>query len=407
MSNSEHERLSEIANDDEFEEITLEDTKKKRRRPVVRILLRILGVAALLAIVVVCYLGYSIHRIVRNGGYAEKWEEDVDGDWLRDMSYGELPWQKMDFYVPKEFDPLKAHGALLFIHGGAWIGGNRLEQAGFAKRMAKEGYLTGNMEYMLYNDDLGEYKSKYNIQMVLADVDLALAKLVEVGRERGYEIDRVALCGHSAGGHISMLYGYTYKERENGAPPVEIAFVAPRVGPVDFHAKTWNAEKDPRTMTWFTSFLSGVEISEAQYVNPDEKTEAAIESISPLSFIESGIPPTLAVYGAKDVLVPSRHCKLLEHAFHEIKAKSIAEVEYTDRQTPVFDILVFPNSNHMLGRDPDFTLKWQGLFLAYSSRYLAESIDPTLDDIMREETGGEAIEELISEPLPSESSPSE
>ena len=61
----------------------------------------------------------------------------------------------------------------------------------------------------------------------------------------------------------------------------------------------------------------------------------------------------------------------------------------------------------MLGRDPDFTLKWQGLFLAYSSRYLSESVDPTLDDIMREETGGEALEELISEPLPSESSSSE
>jgi acetyl esterase/lipase len=298
-----------------------------------------------------------------------------------------LPWQMMDVYVPRELAPEKIEGAIMFIHGGAWIGGGRIEQQAFAKRMAKKGYLTGNMEYMLFNDSLKEHKKDYNIQRVLTDVDLALAKLVEIGESYGYKINRVALSGHSAGGHISMLYGYTYETREGGDPPVKIAFVAPRVGPVDFHAKTWNAEKEPKTMAWFASFLSGVKMSPKQYANPDDATEAAIQSISPLYAIKPGVPPTLAAYGAKDALVPERHWQLLRHEFSKIKAKSIADLAVESDMDPViegadpsvFDLLVFPNSNHMLGRDPDYTLKWRGLFLAYATRYLDVPAKPDVN----------------------------
>ena len=271
--------------------------------------------------------------------------------------------------------------------------------------MAKEGYLTANMEYTLYNNDLKERKNEYSIELVLEDVRLALAKLVEVGEEYGYHIDRVALSGHSAGGHISMLYGFRSRTREDFETPVKIAFVAPRVGPVDFHAKTWDvpirdASEDPQAQSWtedkrietmarITSFLSGVDVSERQYLNPDDKTEAAIESISPLYDIKPGVPPIFAAYGAKDMLVPAQNYKLLKHAFSELKAKSVGEVDSDDTETQVFDLLVFPNSNHMLARDPDYTLKWRGLFLSYASRYLTVPVESN-ETSDGEETDGAA-----------------
>ena len=385
--------------DDEYEEVVLEEPEEgKKKRSIWRTLRLIFfclcGITAIVALVLYFYAKNAI----RDGGYAETWIVDVHGDILEDRSYGDNPQQTMDVYVPRTLDPAKSRGAILFIHGGAWIGGGRWEQESFAKMMAKEGYLTANMEYTLYNNDLKERKDEYNIELVLEDVRLALAKLVEIGEEYGYQIDRVALSGHSAGGHISMLYGFRSRTREDFASPVKIAFVAPRVGPFDFHAKTWNipssdepatdrdgsedalsntwtVEKRIETMAKIASFLSGVEISKERYLNPDEKTEAALESISPLYDVKPGVPPIFAAYGAKDIIVPSQNYKLLKHAFAGLKAKSVADVAPDDTETQVFDLLVFPNSNHMLARDPDYTLKWRGLFLSYASRYLMTPVE--------------------------------
>ncbi len=385
--------------DDEYEEVVLEEPDEgKKKRSFRRVLKRIFYVLCALTAIAAIVVYFVARNAIRNGGYAETWIVDVHGDILEDRNYGEYPHQVMDIYVPRTLDPAKANGAILFIHGGAWIGGGRWEQEAFAKMMAKEGYLTANMEYTLYNNDLKERKDEYDVELVLEDVRLALAKLVEIGEEYGYHIDRVALSGHSAGGHVSMLYGFRSGTREDFETPVKIAFVAPRVGPVDFHAKTWDIphrvdpttsrdkladsqsqtwseEKRIETMTKITSFLSGVEISERRYLNPDEETEAAIESISPLYDIKPGVPPIFAAYGAKDIIVPSQHYKLLKHAFAELKAKSVAEVDPDDAETQVFDLLVFPNSNHMLARDPDYPLKWRGLFLSYASRYLATPVE--------------------------------
>ncbi len=392
MSNIEAENNESYLDDDEYEEVVVEEPNEgEKKRSVWRILRRILYVLCILTAIAAAIVYVVAKNAIRDGGYAEKWIADVHGDILEDVSYGEYPQQVMDVYVPRSFDPANANGAILFIHGGAWIGGGRWEQEAFAKMMAKEGYLTANMEYTLYNNDLKERKNEYSIELVLEDVRLALAKLVEVGEEYGYHVDRVALSGHSAGGHISMLYGFRSRTREDFETPVKIAFVAPRVGPVDFHAKTWDvpirdASEDPQAQSWtedkrietmarITSFLSGVDVSERQYLNPDDKTEAAIESISPLYDIKPGVPPIFAAYGEKDMLVPAQNYKLLKHAFSELKAKSVGEVDSDDTETQVFDLLVFPNSNHMLARDPDYTLKWRGLFLSYASRYLTVPVE--------------------------------
>lgn len=359
-----------------------DDVSNEKSREPGRRFLRVLfwSLASVLFLVVcgIVYLGLTWRSIAKTGGYSEEWRDAVDGSELSDVEYGELPWQKMDVYVPSSLDPTKSRGAIIFIHGGAWIGGGRYELQGFAKRMAKRGYLAANMEYMLYSDKgfWKDYKSLYSIDKVLDDVELAIKKLVEVGAERGYKIEKVALSGHSAGGHVSMLYGYSYKTRGNGAPPAEIAFVAPRVGPSDFHARTWKADGNQKklaVMAWFASFMSGVEMTPEQYARPDETTEKAIESISPVSMVAPGVPPTLAAYGANDSLVPAPHCQVLKHAFSAMKAKGVAEIAPGDATTPVFDLLVFPNSNHMLGRDPDYTLKWEGFFLKYASKYLSDS----------------------------------
>ena len=215
--------------------------------------------------IAISYLFLMIKKAIRDSGYSEKWDPKVDGERLVDERYGEYPLQKMDVYVPKTIDPSKSRGAFLFMHGGAYVGGDRREQEGVAKAMAKEGYLTANIEYTLYNKTLKERRSSCSVDMLLEDVRLALTKLVEIGRQHGYNVEKVALSGHSAGGHVSMLYGFRSRTLEGFESPVEVAFVAPRVCCVDFHADMWKSGKNPKIMTWFTSFLSGVPIGKRLY----------------------------------------------------------------------------------------------------------------------------------------------
>ncbi len=318
--------------------------------------------------------GYFFSKGMRNGGFVEDWEEGKDGTTLKDVSYGSKPWQVMDVYLPKEVETAKSKGAFVFIHGGAWVGGTRRETDAFAQRAAKSGYLAANIEYMLYNEKDETIKKEYSIAKVLDEIDAAISKLAEVGSENGYQVKRVALSGHSAGGHLTMLYGYAFKER-TGTPDVEIAFLAPRVGPVDFHASTWTEEEDPKGIAWFASFMSGKEITGKELANPDAETEKAIESISPSAHITGSAPPTLAAYGGRDFLVPTTHRDVLQDAFSKLGAKSFEEQSEDDGSAPVFDLVFYENSGHMLESDPECSKRWQELLDKFAERYLTDTVE--------------------------------
>ena len=359
------------------------ETKGQNRRRLLRrfeFALALLLVVGLVAASVSC-IGFQ--NAFRGGGYSEKWEDGVDGTVLRDVAYGERPWEVMNVYVPETLDASKVNGAILFIHGGAWVGGSRSEQQGFARFMAKQGWLTANMEYMLYNKKLSaDEKKEYSVFKVLDEIDMALAKLKEIGAEHGYQVEKVALSGHSAGGHLTMLYGYSYKTRENANPPVDVAFIVPRVGPSDFYsekilppeAKDY-PDRKLKTSADFLSFLSGVPTTPGDLRERGPVVEKAARSISPATLVADAPVPTLAAYGGKDGLVPEAvHGQALVQEFRNLNAKGIADVAPDDSESVVFDYLVFPNSGHMLSDDPDVLQEWRELFQTYADRYLgAES----------------------------------
>ena len=369
-------------------ERTVSDNVKNRRRRMLRrfeYALLVLIAVGLISVGVSCI---ALQKTFREGGYSESWEEGVDGTTLRDVTYGSRPWEVMNVYVPKELDASKTRGAILFIHGGAWIGGSRSEQQGFARYMAKQGWLTANMEYMLYNKKLSEdEKKEYSVFKVLDEIDMALTKLKEVGAERGYNVEKVALSGHSAGGHLTMLYGYTYKTRDGANPPVDVAFVVPRVGPSDFFSEKILPpdvqdipDRKLKAGTDFLSFLSGVDVAPQDLRERRDFVEKTARSISPAALVAAAPVPTLAAFGGKDALVPEAvHGQTLVQEFRNLGAKEIADVSPDDPDSIVFDCLVFPNSGHMLSDDPDFLQRWRELFETYAERYLGAASVSELD----------------------------
>ena len=360
------------------------DDKKRRRLRIVRrfeIAFVVLMVVGLIAVGASCI---GLKKTFDNGGYSEEWTDGVDGTTLHDVAYGERPWEVMNVYVPKTLDPSKVNGAILFIHGGAWVGGSRSEQQGFARYMAKEGWLTANMEYMLYNNKLSEDEKKdYSVFKVLDEIDMALAKLKEVGAERGYNVEKVALSGHSAGGHLTMLYGYTYKTRDGANPPVDVAFIVPRVGPSDFFSEKILpqdvqdvSDRKLKSGLDFLSFMSGVAVTPQDFRERRDFVEKTARSISPAAQVADAPVPTLAAFGGKDSLVPETvHGQALVQEFRKFDAKEIAAAPADVSDTLTFDYLVFPNSGHMLAEDVDYVQRWRDLFKTYADRYLGTVVD--------------------------------
>ena len=165
-----------------------------------------------------------------------------------------------------------------------------------------------------------------------------------------------------------------------------------RVAPIDFHCDAWSSVQKPATVAVLVSAMTQTKLTAEDVENPTDETEALIDSISPLSFVKPGVTPTISAYAANDVAVGTGHREKIKAAFEELGAKSIADAPVGD-EGAVFDFVDFPNSNHMLGRDPDRTMRLWGLFLKYAERYLCE----TPDEAESLEEWGEKVERRVQD----------
>ena len=62
-------------------------------------------------------------------------------DKLINVKYGNDSRNYMDIYIPKNKTTTQTYGAVLYIHGGAWIEGNKYSMQQYAIDYAKKGYL--------------------------------------------------------------------------------------------------------------------------------------------------------------------------------------------------------------------------------------------------------------------------
>lgn len=192
---------------------------------------------------------------------------------------------QIDLYRAKD-----AEGQLplvVFIHGGSWKGGKRSDYLVYLLEFAQKGYMTATVSYRLIRD--GIYPA------AVEDVNDAVEWLFEHGEEYGYDPDRIALVGGSAGAHLVLLTAYGWNRRgevqDNNANHERahmIKAVVDIYGPVDL--TTSYARKQPLVV----SFL-GQHFEE----NPDLYKEA-----SPLFWLNENVPPTLILHGTSDYLVP-------------------------------------------------------------------------------------------------------
>ena len=190
----------------------------------------------------------------------------------------------LDLYLPK--NRTKATPAILFIHGGAWRSGKRTDMKFYCVKFAEKGYVTATASYRL----TGEAPFPAAVQ----DVKCAVRWLRANAANYKIEPKHIAVSGNSAGGHLSMMIGYSDDpalEGEGGHKGVSSRACAV----VNFYGPTDLTTDFATKQGVLIDFMGGKTFAEA----PDAYRQA-----SPLFHLTRNDPPTLIFHGTIDSTVP-------------------------------------------------------------------------------------------------------
>ena len=257
------------------------------------------------------------------------------------LRYGTSNRNVMDICIPKE---QKHTGVIFYIHGGGWINGDKECYRSSLKSYAEKGYATAAINYRYAS-------SKDHGDDILNDIDLALAKLVSYSKETyNYLIDRAMLTGASAGGHLSLLYGYTYADKA----PLEISAIFSNCGPtnlLDNHYFDTSYKFYKNYCSMFSKLL-GTKID----ATTKEKNEDLLIHYSPLYFAKNVNIPTAICHGNVDEMVPYQNAIDLDNKLTLLNIKH--------------DFITFNNSGHGLENDQTASEKADALFNEYVTNYL-------------------------------------
>ena len=114
----------------------------------------------------------------------------------------------------------------LWIHGGLWIALNKDTMLNYCKLMAGYGYISATIGYTLLTNNSTDHKSMYRIVDEITACQKSILQFLEKENIKTNNI-QIVLGGMSAGGHLSLLYGYFMNE-----PIIPIRFIVNIVGPV-------------------------------------------------------------------------------------------------------------------------------------------------------------------------------
>ena len=123
--------------------------------------------------------------------------------------------EKLDLYYPSgDFRPNR--GAVVFIHGGGFTGGDKAEyrSASVSADLCRAGYVVVSCNYVLGS------KSKPGVwPQNIADCRNAVRWVRAHAKELGVDPARIAVAGGSAGGHLALMVGLSDDKTGPGGDP--------------------------------------------------------------------------------------------------------------------------------------------------------------------------------------------
>lgn len=178
--------------------------------------------------------------------------------------------------------------ALVYVHGGSWMRGDKSEALMFAGGLTAQGYLVVSINYRLY--------PPARFPAMIEDVKCAVRSLRAHTSEYNLDPNRIGAMGVSAGGHLVSLLGTS--EQSDGWDVGEYLDQSSRVKVVIAMA----------AVTDLTKHFPNANLETMRHVGFGEDN---IVQASPITHVTGDDPPFLLIHGDRDELVPYEQSQLM------------------------------------------------------------------------------------------------
>lgn len=244
---------------------------------------------------------------------------------LRNLSYGEHRRHVLDMTLPKNRDSNTP--VVIFIHGGAWVIGDKSVFATEIQNFADNGIACATMNYRYASKLTGIHHPELPY-----DIKNAVAFIASNAEKWQIASNRFGLVGHSAGGHLSLITSYAFNDGK-------IKACASWAGPLDF------VDNEQLAISNATDVFE-------TYMGHKLETVAdtlAYKNASPYWRVSTGAVPTLLIHGTDDDGIPYQNAL-------KMQAK-------LDNLNIVNEFLTFDNTGHIwmgstLQEARNTTLEW-------------------------------------------------
>lgn len=203
---------------------------------------------------------------------------------------------KLDLYqpTPENNSADQLQPAIIFVHGGAWKGGNREIYHYYCVKLAEQGYVAATISYRL--SDVAPFPA------AVQDVKCAVRWLRANAERFHIDPNRIAVAGGSAGGHLAMMAGYATDnpELEGTGGHSEVSSRVQAV--VNFYGPTDLTSDFARGSDVVVTFLGGVTY---------DKSPELYRLASPSTHVSPDDPPTLILHGSIDNVVPISQAEII------------------------------------------------------------------------------------------------
>ena len=262
-----------------------------------------------------------------------------------DVEYGQVAHAslRLDVYQPREWTH-SLRPAILLIHGGGWIEGDKAGERDLASVLVPQGFVAFAVNYRLTRHGQSVYPA------ALLDVRRAARWVRAHASEYGVDPDRLGAVGLSAGGHLAAVLGTTDDldpaDPNSGFVSARANCVVDTAGPTDF-----TDDANPPV---------GVKIAQVIPIffgKTRDQIPQAYRDASPALRADSRAAPTLIVHGTADDIVPIGQSRRFERA---LKA---AGVEVA--------LIELPGEGHGISQ-PDYRQRW----LDAMSTFLVNHLKP-------------------------------
>ena len=207
---------------------------------------------------------------------------------------------KLDVYRPRAATSQSPAPTLIYIHGGGWMAGSKETSLFQTMPYLQMGWAVVNVEYRLGGVSLGP--------AAVEDCLCALKWVVRNAKTYGFDVSKLVVTGHSAGGHLSLttgMLGETDLDRQcPGNEPLKVAAIVNWYGITDVGDLLDGGNQKSYAVAWLGSLPNRNEIA---------------KRVSPLGYVRTGQAPVITIHGDADPTVPYQHAVRLHAALEQAK----------------------------------------------------------------------------------------